>query len=570
MFKLKSIITVTLLLLNVAFSKRMNVLFFAVDDLRIQLGTDRVPGTPNMSTPNIDALVSKSLFLRKAQVQQAVCSPTRTSLLTSRYPDTTRVWDLYSYFRKVGGNYTTIPELFKNNGYHTVGNGKIYHPGHASGANQRPRVPGMSKKGDDAPYSWSEEFYHSPNLGYWSGKVKQPGCDGCGNSWIAVAPDAEKKMPLPGQQIADNAISQLAKFASANIGKSDQNIDDETDVIVSDPFFLAVGFHKPHLPFVAPERFFNSYPMEDINLPGDQNPPQDMPKVAWSSWGELRAYLDIAALDESGAPGDHLPANVTKALRRAYYASVSWTDYNIGRVVKALEDNGYLNNTVISFWGDHGWQLGEHGEWCKHTNFDLATNAPMFIHVPGETDHGIVTSTPTEFLDLMPTLVEAAMPDVTVPACPSNAADARNVQLCTHGVSLMPLIQDPNTPIKPAAYSQYPRGYQRPGEENEEMLEIVASDSLKAGPSKCLNGHCTMGYSMLTNYKNIEYRYTEWVDFNTINENAPDWNRVVGKELYNHKDDALENFNIVQSFPKTDLSYMSNLLHKHPVHVQLE
>eukprot|EP00943_MAST-04B_sp_MAST-4B-sp1_P002171 g2171.t1 len=446
------------------------------------------------------------------------------------------------------------------NGYHTTGTGKIFHPGHASGAYQRPKIPGMSKHGDDAPYSWSEECFHAPNLQYWDSKVKESGCKDCGNSWIAVAPDAEQKMPLPGTQIANNAIKQLQSFASKHIGKNNKDND------ISRPFFLAIGFHKPHLPFVAPERFFQSYPMDNINLPGDEDPPKDMPKVAWSNWGELRQYFDIARLGNSGEPGDHLPSNVTKALRRAYYASVSWTDYNIGRVLQALEEHGYSNNTVISFFGDHGWQLGEHGEWCKHTNFDLATNAPMFVHIPGKTDDGIVSSMPTEFVDLMPTLVDAAMPDVHVQKCPSNANEAREVQLCTHGVSLMPLINDPNTPIKKAAYSQYPRGYVRPGEEARGMSEIIESSSkFNTSPSKCLTTHCTMGYSLLTNFENVEYRYTEWVDFNTINENAPNWNRVVGRELYNHNTDPLENFNIVNSAEKSVVSALSALLRKHPV-----
>jgi iduronate 2-sulfatase len=318
------------------------------------------------------------------------------------------------------------------------------------------------------------------------------------------------------------------------------------------------------LPFLLfKERFYHSYPLGDIQLPGDQDPPAHMPKVAWSSWGELRAYLDIAALDNTGAPGDHLPANVTKALRRAYYASVSWTDYNVGRVVQALEDNGFLDNTIISFWGDHGWQLGEHGEWCKHTNFDLATNAPMFLHIPGQTDHGIVTSTPTEFLDLMPTLALAAM-QITVPPCPTNAADARSVKLCTHGVSLLPLITDPTTPVKPAAYSQYPRGYVTPGKESQGMVDVLANVGV-AGPSNCLTKHCTMGYSMLTVVNGTEYRYTEWVDFNTVNQNAPDWTRVVGVELYNHHQDPLENFNVAAQSGAHLVAMLSGLLHRHPV-----
>ena len=227
--------------------QKMNVLFLAADDMRIQLGADRVPGTPDMSTPHLDALIDRSLFLRKAQCQQAVCSPTRTSLLTSRYPDTTRVWDLYSWFRDVGGNYTTIPELFRTHGYETHGCGKIYHPGHASGAGSG--VPGASSAGDDYPYSWSTpHYFHAPNLAYWSSKTKQPGCDGCGNSWISVSPEAEQSKPLPGTQIADHAVQKLANFSKNGVGRAGGK-----------PFFLAVGFHKPHLPFVAPERFFQSY-----------------------------------------------------------------------------------------------------------------------------------------------------------------------------------------------------------------------------------------------------------------------------------------------------------------------
>ena len=211
-----------------------------MDDLRIQLGADRVPGTPHIDA-KYRCLINQSLFLKKAQVQQAVCSPTRASILTSRSP--TRVWDLYSWFRTVGGNYTTIPELFKNNGYYTIGGGKIFHPGHASGAGSG--IPGTSDQGDDAPYSWSNDvpFFHAPSLRYWDGKKRIDGCDGCGNSWIAVSPEAEKKVPLPGTQIADFAVQALQNFSKNGVGKVDED---------EQPFFLAVGFHKPHLPFGQP------------------------------------------------------------------------------------------------------------------------------------------------------------------------------------------------------------------------------------------------------------------------------------------------------------------------------
>jgi len=573
-FTLSIMIKVALLLfgcVNQVASVRKNVLFFAVDDLRVQLGGEgnAIANSPTMHTPNLDKLIGKGLFLRKAQVQQAVCSPTRTSILTSRYPDTTRVWDLFSYFRDVGGNFTTIPELFRLHGYVTTGMGKIFHPGHASGA-QSENCVGCSK-GDDQVHSWTRPSYHPPNLGYWSGKIRQPNCTYCGNSWINVGPADAAAMPLPDTQTAEFAVNTLNGFGADGTGSSGSGGNNSN-------FFVAVGFHKPHLPFVAPSAFFDMYPDVDaIELPADQEPPTGMPPVAWSNWGEMRAYLDIAALNNTGNPGDILPATVVKQLRRAYYASVSFTDYNVGLVMDALQSNGLAENTVVSFWGDHGWQLGEHGEWCKHTNFDLATNAPMFIVVPGLTDGGIITHTPTEYVDLMPTLAELAM-DYIVPSCPEG--NTSTVQLCTHGVSLVPLITDPLTPIRKAAYSQYPRGWNfQPKAQTTKFSSPVATgvelemdskvvyDNLQkvSPPSECLTKKCTMGYSLLTVVNGIEYRYTEWAAFNTVRFGKPDWTQLAGRELYNHSSDPLENVNIATKAGSTPLEQsLSALLKEHP------
>ena len=156
----------------------------------------------------------------------------------------------------------------------------------------------------------------------------------------------------------------------------------------------------------------------------------------------------------------------------------------------------------------------------------------------------------------------AVRPSGPIP-CPANAADARRVALCTHGVNLLPLVTDPTTPVKPAAYSQYPRGYVKPGEESQGMVDLLAN--VAVGPSSCLTTHCTMGYSMLTFVNGTEYRYTEWVDFNTVNQNAPDWTRVVGVELYNHHQDPLENFNVASSSGPGLVAVLSGLLHQHPV-----
>jgi len=507
----------------------LNILFFGVDDLRPELGcfgNDGVPGThePPMITPNFDSLAARSLLLKKNYVQQAVCSPTRTSLLTSRRTDRTKVFDLYSYWRNVSSNFTSIPQYFMEKGYYTVGMGKIYHPGTASG--------GKTKCGsDDKCHSWTNDvYYHSPNSGYWTGTSPSAHPDryraGC--SWAAVPPSVEAKHPLPDTQIAERAIATIKNMSNQLDG--DQ------------PFFLAVGFHKPHLPFIFPESFLDMYPTSSIQLPPDQQPPKNMPPIAWSGYGELRNYFDQTKLNATGKPGTVLPSWDVLELRRAYVAAVSYTDSLLGRVMDALAASPFANNTVISLFGDHGWQIGEHGEWAKHTNFEFATHAPMMIHIPGMTDHGIKTMEYTEHVDLFPTLVEAATGE-TLQACPPGN-ESFKVLTCTEGTSLIPLVTAPNTAIKNAAFSQYPRGYVKPGEENNpDILDLLAGSP---SMSNCIKPgkHCTMGYTMVTKHNEIEYRYTEWVDFNTKYVVLPDWDRLVATELYDHNADPGENNNL--------------------------
>ncbi len=175
--------------------------------------------------------------------------------------------------------------------------------------------------------------------------------------------------------------------------------------------------------------------MSTIHLPNNPHAPKHMPPVAWANYGELRSrYHDIMVLNATGDINSTLPSNVVLDLRRAYYSTISYVDSLVGLVVSELSNLGLENNTVVSFIGDHGWQLGEHGEWCKHTNFELATHAPMMIRVPGKTDNGIVTEKLVEFVDLFPTLVEAA--DFSpIPLCPE---DSTNIELCREGMSLMP------------------------------------------------------------------------------------------------------------------------------------
>ena len=464
--------------------RRKNVLFLVSDDMRPQLGAyagrhfpSRV--SPKMHTPNLDALASRSLVMGRAYVQQAVCSPSRTSLLTGRRPDTTHVHDLIAYFRHVGGNFTTIPQYFKEHGYVTTGMGKIFHPGIASG--------------HDDPVSWTEKYFHAHSK-YWD---KYPRY-----SWYAANDSEVDRHPLIDTMTADHAVETLKRLAPA--ARSAEQ-----------PFFVAVGFHRPHLPFFFPASFLKYYPEAEIRLPDNAYAPVDLPEIAWANFDELRSYVDIKNKYGYGAINTTLPPFKVRQLRRAYYAAISYVDSLVGRVVSTLDQLGLANDTIVSFWGDHGWQLGEHGEWCKHTDFELATHAPMMVHVPGVTDGdggGAVTDRLTEFVDLFPTLAEAAgLPPV--PLCPENSTLVRT---CSEGVSLVRLMRDPARRWKTAAFSQYPR------------MDV--------------GSNVYMGYSMRTD----RYRYTEWMAY----EDLPTPRRLPDKvyprghvELYDHAIDPEENVN---------------------------
>ena len=200
------------------------------------------------------------------------------------------------------------------------------------------------------------------------------------------------------------------------------------------PFFVAVGFQKPHLPFIFPDEFLERYPLQDIFLPTNSFAPRFYPFIAWSKGGgELHSYQDRASLSPTGNINTTLPDSVTIGLRQAYYSTVSYIDHLVG------QDNlGLAEDTIVSFIGDHGFQLGEHGSWCKQTNFETSTHAPMMICVPGVTDNGIVTNKLVEFVDLFPTLTEAAGLG-SFDLCPENSS---LISVCTEGHSLLPLMRD--------------------------------------------------------------------------------------------------------------------------------
>ncbi len=465
-------------------SQKKDVLFIAVDDLRVDLGAY---GHTEVKSPNIDALAAKSLLFERAYCQVAVCSPSRASLLTGRRADTNHVWIIspHEYWRTTT-NATTIPQYFKENGYISVGMGKIFHPGAPSG-------------NDDRNYSWSLPYFHGNN------KVSADHL-----SWNSFQNISDNT--LMDGQIADNAVAILQQI------KQNRSKGDTT------PFFLATGFHKPHLPFFAPSKYYDMYPpVDQIKPPANPDPPKDMPPIAFCVSGGIRKYSDMEkyrlpeCVDNATASmygkKCQLSTQDAQTLRRAYYSALSFTDAQIGRVLSELEAQGLADNTIIVLWADHGWKLGEHNMWTKFTNLEDDTHIPFLLRVPGVTDSGMRTKALVELIDIFPSLTELAGIPVP-PMCPENN---NNMLACVEGTSVAPLLQDPDKEWKKAAFSQFARPY--------------AGISKIPGHPKFTgnNEEVVMGYAIRTD----KYRFVEWYSFNHMS-GTPDFTQVWGTELYDH------------------------------------
>lgn len=436
-----------------------NVLFIAVDDLRPQLGCY---GDSTAKTPHIDDLAMRGVVFRRAYCQQAVCNPSRASLMTGLRPDTTKVWDLATHFREALPDAVTLPQYFKRHGYHTQCIGKIYHD---------------PAKAQDPP-SWSVP------------------------ETLAVTGECGGKYVLP-ENIAAFAQSKLQKAAAiecADVPDSayvDGRVAEAAIAVLNTirdkPFFLGVGFRRPHLPFSAPRKYWELYRPEELSLPENAFKPTDCPDIALHNWQELRGYTDIPDIG---------PVDEAQALEliHGYYAATSYTDAQIGKVVRHLERLGLRDNTVIVLWGDNGWHLGEHGLWGKTTNFELDTRIPLMIGAPG-LRRDIQADELVELVDLYPTLCELC---------------GLEVPEGLEGVSLVPLMREAapgELRWKDAVFSQYPAWPGAPGKERNPDYEHV------------------MGYSMRTD----TYRYTEWIHRKT--------GTTLAKELYDHRHDPGETAN---------------------------
>ena len=462
-------------------AERPNVLFIAVDDLRPELGAY---GIKEVKSPHIDQLAKTGMVFEKAFVQQAVCAPSRSSLMTGARPDTTKVWDLVTHFRTAMPEVVTLGQHFKQNGYFVQGMGKIYHGGF-----------------DDAP-TWSVPWQNPKapkyatemaNAGQPSDSEEDPdgGPDATKAKISAKAKSKVRGPVLEGADVPDDTFTdgKVADLAIQTLGQLG---------VKKEPFFLAVGLIRPHLPFVAPKKYWDLYDPAKIPMAPNRYPPKDAPDYAIRNvvtGGELRMY--------QGIPEGHLPDDLARSLKHGYYASVSYTDAQVGRVLAELDRLGLRKNTIVVLWGDHGWKLGEHDGWAKHGNTENDTNAPLIVSVPGMKTANTHTKALVEFVDIYPTLSELA-----------------GLPLPKHleGSSFKPVLEDPSRNWKAAAFSQYPRP--------------------KAGKDKA----DLMGYAMRTD----RYRFTVWV-------HTADTKQIDAVELYDHQSDPQENVNLAKQPEQADL-----------------
>jgi iduronate 2-sulfatase len=382
-----------------AASQKLNVLFIAMDDLNNDLGCY---GVRQVQSPNIDRLAGGGVRFERAYCQFPLCSPSRSSLMTGLRPDAIRVFDLQYHFRSEVPDVVTLSQLFKTNGYYAARVGKIYHYGN----------PGqIGTSGLDDPPSWTEVF------------------NPAGRDRTEIQKDIINFTPQRG---LGSAMALLQDITGKAEEHTDGLVATETIRLLREhkdkPFFLAAGFYKPHTPYVAPSKYFQLYPAKEIALP---TTPADLLKTVPSpALASTRPWPWFGVTEEEA-----------RECKRAYYATISMTDAQIGRVLDELDRLKLTDKTVIVFWSDHGYHLGEHGLWMKQSCFEESARVPLVIAAPGF-NSGKVCKRTVELLDLYPTLTELA-----------GLVAPEGIQ----GATLVPLLRNPESRRDRAAFTQVQR-----------------------------------------------------------------------------------------------------------------
>ncbi len=442
--------------------ERPNILFIAVDDLRTELGCY---GNKQIISPNIDKLAAEGLVFNRAYCQQAICMASRASLMSGIRPNHHQIYNCESLEEDAPG-ILTLNQQLENNGYQIWASGKIYH--HGIDREKQFGTNYKKVKTDQVGRGYLSEEAIQIVSEYNKIFEEQVGGASGGRGPAFESPD------VPDNAYSDGLMTDLAINDMVELKKNGQ------------PFFMAIGYHKPHLPFNAPKKYWDLYDQNQIEMADNPFMPEDVSRFFEYNFGELRNYAGIPKGNEI------LNDTLKRTLKHGYYACVSYIDAQIGRLITGLKENGLDENTIIILWGDHGWKLGEHGMWCKHTQFELDNHVPLIIKVPGQKSAGQKSDALVEFVDIYPSLSELAGLDL-----PEHL----------EGTSFVPLIVNPSKKWKEGAFSYWPLGRTNP----ENLI---------------------MGYAVQTD----RYRYTEWIKEST--------GEFLACDLFDHEEDPKENRNI--------------------------
>lgn len=494
-----------------------NILFIAVDDLRPELGCY---GSEIAVTPNLDALAGEGLLFSRAYCQEAICSPSRASLMTGARPDSIGVVENSAYFRDLNPDIVTLTQHFIAHGYEAVQVGKIFHnPAHSDDANSWSRIPAsVNLPSPYSPYALQEsEDMRTANRDYLVATYGN-GVYGTG----LIQGPAYECADVPDHRYRDGYNTEVAIATMQDMVSKGQQ-----------PFFLGLGFYKPHLDFIAPKQYWDLYDPALIPMAAQTAGPTYGAEMGLHASFELRC--------RAGIPNnDPIDPALGRTLKHAYLACVSYIDAQIGRMITALENAGLRDNTIIIVWGDHGWHLGDMGIWGKATNYEIATRVPMMIWTPDMPagSRGRTTDALVELVDMYPTLCELA-----------------GLPLPSHleGTSFKPLLDDPDRPWKTAAFSQFPTPALREWAANplSPLMRQVFGPLItnvetriigQQGPAwdRDLFENHLMSYTMRTD----RYRLVVWKDTRTPEANP------VCVELYDYVEDPMEQANIADQHPE--------------------
>ncbi|MEO0416332.1 MAG: sulfatase, partial [Verrucomicrobiota bacterium] len=392
-----------------------NILFIAIDDLRPELGCY---GSKVAKTPHMDKLAADGLLFNRAYCNQPICSPSRASLMTGARPDTIGIIENREYFRDKNPDIITLPQHLIANGYEATFSGKIYHTwmrDEEKSWSMKAIPPKDLKRGVRYALKENQDLVIERKKAA-AEKYGKENTGGLGSGMAIEAADVDDEVYTDGYSTSV-AINTLDKLVEGD-----------------KPWFLALGFQLPHLPFTAPKKYFDLYDPSDIELAAQTQAPKDGCTVGLHPSFELRTRAEIP---NSGPIDDDL----NRRLLHAYYACTSYVDAQIGRMLEALEKHGLRDDTIIVIWGDHGWHLGEHGIWGKATNYEIATRVPMILWTPDQKVRGKKSNALVELLDIYPTLC-----DLTGTEKPEHV----------EGRSLAPLLDKPGQQWHPVAISQFP------------------------------------------------------------------------------------------------------------------